>query len=481
MFSLQIGLFRLYSLWSSGMVVLQATPTKPIAAIVLLTRYEFAAGLSACLDRIDELVKAATTDLVRKEDLATLQSLQERFATELATLRGRVDTLEARTATLEKQQFSTTTKLVGEVIFAVTDEFSQPVQNNTVLQSRVRLDLQTSFRGIDTLHTRLAAGNANVFATPGGGAEGVQTFNFGNTVTNAVQIDWASYFFPVGQHIQAYIAAVGGVHFDYAPTIAGANESYDGGTTALTGFGQRSPIYYIGGGSGGGFTYTISPAVALSIGYLADNATFSTSAAGSLNFAGNQPTAKNGLFNGSYGALAQLTLTPIDQLTIGFTYVNAYRRFAIFDAGSALASSGTGLANGVGLAPAKVNAYGIEAAFRVSPKFTVNGWLAYVNAAFVGLGTGDIWTYGVSLGFPDLGKKGNLGGIAIGVEPYLGNAGNLQAGAQNDLPLHLEGFYKYQLSDNLSITPGVVWVLSPGQNSDNDDVLIGTLRTTFTF
>ena len=104
-----------------------------------------------------------------------------------------------------------------------------------------------------------------------------------------------------------------------------------------------------------------------------------------------------------------------------------------------------------------------------------------VKADFVGLGTGDIWTYGVSLGFPDLGKKGNLGGIAIGVEPYLGNAGNLQAGAQNDLPLHIEGFYKYQLNDNISITPGVVWVLSPGQNSDNDDVLIGTLRTTFTF
>jgi hypothetical protein len=82
-----------------------------------LTRYEFAAGLNACLDRVNELIAAATADLVKKEDLATLQKLQQDFATELATIRGRVDALEARTGTLERQQFSTTTKLQGEVIF----------------------------------------------------------------------------------------------------------------------------------------------------------------------------------------------------------------------------------------------------------------------------------------------------------------------------------------------------------------------------
>jgi hypothetical protein len=61
-----------------------------------LTRYEFAAGLNACMGRVNELIAAATADLARKEDLATLQKLQEEFAAELATLRGRVDTLESR-------------------------------------------------------------------------------------------------------------------------------------------------------------------------------------------------------------------------------------------------------------------------------------------------------------------------------------------------------------------------------------------------
>lgn len=65
-----------------------------------MTRYEFAAGLNACLDKVNELIKSGTTNLATKDDLAKLQRLQEEFAAELATLRGRVDALEARTSEL---------------------------------------------------------------------------------------------------------------------------------------------------------------------------------------------------------------------------------------------------------------------------------------------------------------------------------------------------------------------------------------------
>ena len=65
------------------------------------SRYEFAAGLNACLDKINEIISAGLADKVSKEDLATLQKLQEEFAAELATLRGRVDALDAKTAKLE--------------------------------------------------------------------------------------------------------------------------------------------------------------------------------------------------------------------------------------------------------------------------------------------------------------------------------------------------------------------------------------------
>src|SRR6476619_4063105 len=35
-----------------------------------LSRYEFAAGVNSCLDRINELIAAGTSELVTKEDLA---------------------------------------------------------------------------------------------------------------------------------------------------------------------------------------------------------------------------------------------------------------------------------------------------------------------------------------------------------------------------------------------------------------------------
>ncbi|MHC5832870.1 MAG: iron uptake porin, partial [Nostoc sp.] len=83
--------------------------------------------LNACLDRVNELIAAGTSDLVKKEDLAVLQKLQTEFAAELTTLRGRVNTLEARTATLEKQQFSTTTRLNAQIITAISDSFGNRV------------------------------------------------------------------------------------------------------------------------------------------------------------------------------------------------------------------------------------------------------------------------------------------------------------------------------------------------------------------
>ena len=91
-----------------------------------MTRYEAAALINACLDTVNELIASATADLATQEDLLVLQRLQEEFQAELATLRGRVDALEARTAELEANQFSTTTKLAGEVLFSLQDEFGTP-------------------------------------------------------------------------------------------------------------------------------------------------------------------------------------------------------------------------------------------------------------------------------------------------------------------------------------------------------------------
>ena len=124
-----------------------------------MTRYEFAAGLYACLNRMNEIMLTTVSNYATKEDLQVLAKLQEAFGSELATLRGRVDTLEARTSFLEKTQFSTTTKLTGEAVMSLSSLFNTnnlfSGNDSTVFQNRVRLNFNTSFSGKDLLITRL--------------------------------------------------------------------------------------------------------------------------------------------------------------------------------------------------------------------------------------------------------------------------------------------------------------------------------------
>ncbi|MBG1271970.1 iron uptake porin [Nostoc sp. WHI] len=450
-----------------------------------LTRYEFAAGLNACLDRVNELIATATADLVTKQDLTTLQRLQEEFSAELGTLRGRVDAVEARTAELEANQFSTTTKLVGEAIFAVSDVFGGNTgdNNNTVFQDRVRLDLQTSFTGRDVLHTRLAAGNARAFSQLDNGgfpidtAEGTQTYEVGSTGNNGVIIDWLAYYVPIGP-VQAYFAATGGIHSDYVATNNPYFEDFDGGNGALSTFASESPIYRIGGGAGAALTLPFGSGgsffkPSLTIGYLASNA--------------NNPAQNQGLLEGNYAALGQLNFSVGDRFSIGATYVHGYHGAGggnLFDLGGGLGSTnrvvGTGQSNTLSaLNASSSNSYGISAAFKPSDKLSVSGFVSYHDV--IGFGAGDdyeAWSYGLGIALPDFGKRGNVLGIFAGAEPYSFNRPGF---AGNDIPYHFEGFYKYRVSDNISITPGVIWLTSPGQSSENDDAIIGTLRTTFTF
>lgn len=454
-----------------------------------LTRYEFAAGLNACLDRVNELIATATADLVTKQDLATLQRLQEEFSAELATLRGRVDSLEARTAELEAHQFSTTTKLQGEAIFAVSDVFGDKSGdiNNTVFQDRVRLGLQTSFTGRDVLTTRLAAGNATAFTILGNNntplsrsGEGLQTFNVGNTGSNAVRIDRLTYEVPVGP-AQVYIAAAGGQHSHYAAV----NNPYffdktDGGNGALSTFASENPIYRIGGGAG----------IALNVPFGKPGGILKSSSItlGYLGSEGNNPGSGAGIFNGNYAALGQLNFSLGDRIGVAATYVHGYNGKGgnLFDGGGDLGIGpnaspvvGTQLANSLSSQSASSsNSYGLSVAFRPSDKLSVSGFVSYHDVT--GFGKGDdyeAWSYGAGIALPDLGKKGNVLGIFGGAQPY--SIGRVRG--SNEVPYQVEGFYKYRVSDNISVTPGVIWLTSPGQGKNADDAIIGTLRTTFTF
>ncbi len=452
-------------------------PDKTYRGNRAMTRYEFAAGLNACLDRVNELIAAATADLVKKEDLAILQKLQEEFAVELATVRGRVDALEVRTATLEKQQFSTTTKLNGEVVIGLAGVASgrtisgQEVSKNTILGDRVRLNFDTSFTGRDILRTRLQASNLAVLPAARDNGDLLTregNFRFAGDGGNQLGVDALLYQFPLGEKTTVTIEANAGAIDDFTDTLNPFLDG-DGATGALTHFGIRNSIYYLVNGTGVGLRQSFGDTLELSLGYLANDPA--------------NPGSGAGLLNGAYGAIAQLTFKPSQSLALGLTYIHAYNND--FTANGSVGSDLANFRTFTGSATS-ANAYGIEASVKLSPKININGSVGYTNAqTLTGLkGDLDIWNWSVGLAFPDLGKKGNLGGIIVGMEPKVtGSGGALgqAVGRDRDTSLHIEGFYQYQLTDNIAVTPGVVWLTAPNHDNRNDDVVIGTVRATFTF
>ncbi|MFK0729800.1 MAG: iron uptake porin [Gloeotrichia echinulata HAB0833] len=464
-------------------------PNKTFRGNRALTRYEFAAGLNACLDRVNELIATGTADLLNKQDLAKLQKLQEDFSAELATLRGRVDALEARTAELEANQFSTTTKLQGQVVAVISDVLSGDkvrvggantniTDKNTTLGVRARVEFATSFTGQDTLLTRIETNN--IVSPNINTQEGNLFFASTNTpVNNNATLGTLSYAFPFGKATRVKLIAAGGAADDVANTVNLFDG--DGAFGALSTFGTRNPIYGQLSGAGLGVTQYFSKNLSLSLGYLA----------GSANKPGNDPiTGGKGLFNGPYGALAQLTFQPTDRITVGLSYINSYNQPLATGSNSAtLQSLNIVTTNDDKLdLPFSSNSYGIQASVGVNEKIVLGGWAGYTTSRVLKTG-GDIksggdvgvWNYAVTLGFPDLGKKGNLAGIVLGVEPKVTSSTVNGIAKDPNTSYHIEGFYQYKLSDNITITPGLIWLTAPNHDDKSDSVLIGALRTTFTF
>jgi Carbohydrate-selective porin, OprB family/S-layer homology domain len=429
-----------------------------------LSRYEFAAGLNACLDRVNELIATATGDGTTKQDLATIQKLQEEFSAELATLRGRVDAVEARTTELEANQFSTTTKLQGQVVAVVSDVLSnkQVTQTKTTLGARTRLEFVSSFTGKDTLFTRIQANNINNpdINTPEG------NFLFQGNGTNDATIDALFYAFPLGKNTQVKLIANAGAADDVTNTVNLFDG--DGAFGALSTFGTRNPIYGQLGDKGIAVNHQFGNKLALSLGYLSGTA--------------NNPTPGNGLFNGSYGALAQLTVKPSDRISLGLTYINSYKQPLLTGSNFATLKPLDTDLDGTLDVPFSSNSYGIQASLGISEKFVLGGWAGYTNSQVLTgtKGDVDIWNYAVTLGFPDLGKKGNLAGVIVGMEPKV-TSSSIAGLKDLNTSYHIEGFYQYKLSDNITLTPAVIWLTAPDHNDSNDNVVIGALRTTFSF
>ncbi len=365
-----------------------------------------------------------------------------------------------------------------------------------VFQDRIRLNFLTSFSGKDLLTTRLEAGNTIPTLASGGttgGAnsayllfsnEGRLAYDNSNEANdnNSVNIGLLSYRFPIGDSLTFHVFAAGGSHFYYADTVNPYLDDQDGGSGALSRFGQRNPIYGINGnGAGLGINLKLGDLFRIDGGYIANRA--------------NDPGDSSGLANGNYSALGQLVIQPWERLKLGLTFVHAYDRSGEFRYGGLGTATGTFLANLLPGSqdlsatfppnrPISSNSYGIEASFQVSNGIVIGGWAGLTKARLIGYGDSEIWNFAGTIVFPDLLKRGSLGTIIVGTEPTLtglSSGGRQRTIVDNDYALHIEASYRFQFTDNLSLTPGIIWLPTLNQRSDNDDVFIGVLRTTYTF
>ncbi len=316
-----------------------------------LTRYEFAAGLNACLDRVNELIATATDQSVSKEDLTTLQRLQEEFGSELAQLRGRVDALEANTAQLEANQFSTTTKLSGEVIAAGIGATGGANNNdpNIIFVDRARLNLTTSFTGKDTLITGLQAYNF-LGGLEGRGSiqqglglaspilssssarvgfepqfPGIDVKTLTPTSANDLELYKLLYIFPAGNKLSLFAGTAAEVS-DAFPAITPFNGE---GQEAISRFANLNPVQRVSGGTSGtglasaaGFIFNISDAIDLRALYGSVNANIPNSAPDILPSVSGTPLG-SGLFGGSSVAAAQLTIRPSKNLDFALNYAHS--------------------------------------------------------------------------------------------------------------------------------------------------------------
>jgi Carbohydrate-selective porin, OprB family/S-layer homology domain len=515
-------------------------PDKTYRGNRALTRYEFAAGLNACLDKIQELIAAATADFVKKEDLETVKKLQEEFAAELATLRGQVDALETRTATLEKQQFSTTTKLSGQVIFAINGGTQANATDPSItFFHRTRLNLETSFSGKDALLTQLQAGNGN--SSDAAGFFQQENGNFRNRLVGIgeaqIQQQFERIFFPLNE-LDLTLEDLG-IGLANLKTVEEVRDAYAGiirtlsleegvspetalslGNTLIRGIETgriinrflqaNSALDYANNITPGlnvnrlSYTFPVGKDVQISLfpqGHLSD-------------YVDRNPYANNSATNFStYGLINNQLLLAGDIPGAGaafswnpgqgaFTLRAAYRaeQVAFVNTGSIFGESGdrNGIFNSPNLgvveleiAPSKTVALRLQYSRGTQAGSDYSALGANFDLALgkhLGLfgrfgyaldfpGNIQAIAWSAGLAFPDLLGKGNLAGISVGQPLRLQDD---VLGLFNGTQTNYEAFYRIQVSDNIAISPILQVITNPG-NAKADTVFTATLRTLFSF
>ncbi|MGF1482644.1 MAG: iron uptake porin [Cyanophyceae cyanobacterium] len=382
-----------------------------------------------------------------------IQKQVEQLTEEQNTLRNRLQTLENRVSTVEEQQFAPTVFLEGEVVLGLTGAVGRDLNDSTVLQSSVELSFNTSFTGEDVLQIGLEGGNSGELSYVGDITFEGRLDSPSDTDSGRFELDELSYTFPISDRASLYISTTGDDINDF-------NSVTD---DAVSEFGAENPINNLLEDYGLQLEYELTDDIEISLGYFSDDA--------------NEPDSGAGLFNGNYSAFAQLEFEPSDRISIGLTYVQTYND-------SSLETDTGSLRSQIDLdRPVIGNSYGVSASFLPSSKVAVGGWVGWTNASVIDLGDANVWNYAFTLALLDVGQENNILGFVIGQEPRLTNSEFEidDRTSDPDTSFHVEAFYRSFLSEQIAVTPGLVWVTAPNHDNSNPDIFLFTVRTTLEF
>jgi len=500
-----------------------------------MTRFEAAALLNACLDRITE-----TTD--------ELKRLLKEFEKELAVMRGKVNGLEAKVGELEATQFSTTTKLSGLATFVIggnnftgtnggpqftNTEFTTAYNNTkygaTVFEFDLQLAFDTSFTGKDLLRTVLRGGNAggeNGSAYSAGMLTTLEAFYEQPVGDNVMGVFQLFYNFPIGEELS----------FSFGPLVRNDDPGMLGLWPSVYPSDTMLDLFTYAGapgayntdalGGGGGFVYSPKWAKGLTISqsYVsAEGASFSngavtnsssgnpalggmfTNGAGSaavtqIGFAGDNAR----IFGGSYGIAFAYTYSQNLGVPIGTPLAQQYSDYNAdasgYSSGNNFGLSGYWQPSQSGLIPSI--SWGIG-----TGTYKIQSGAQNLGGMFTGTAGVTTASWYTGLQWKDVFARGNDFGMAVGQAPYVTQLGGSAAETPRNITTAATGtgatgaddsnyvwewWYKFQVSDNITVTPALFYVSnlagqlgrlnqSGGSGTAANNVLGGLLKTTFQF
>jgi Carbohydrate-selective porin, OprB family len=457
-----------------------------------ISRADFANNIVVCLTST-EVKLAQDPSAISASELAQLKEVVEQFSNEVSYLGNRLETVEKKLATVQKAStFSTTTKLAGEVIVALSTVSSQTGQpaadtngGNTVFGNRVRLNFDTSFTGKDRLRTRLESRNLIQLdggTTGGGTGTSTTRLGFDGDGGNTTNLSLLQYTLPISDQSRLLISTVGSEFNDdfytFNPQFTSA------GNGALTRFGRFNPVYrQSGNGAAVNAELRFSPQISASLGYALPG-----------NNANNPGVGSTGVFGSGNAGLVQLRYQPSQDLDLGLIFARSYHP----GGGGVTGGTGSSFAqnpfNGLSTT---ANHYSFLASSKLSPTFTLSGWVGLTNASIDNVaartGNADIFNAAITASIADVGAKGNVLGFIVGIPPTVSSISTNAPATATANPsdrfntataLHLEALYKIRVSDNLEITPGVLLITNPESQPNTPNrgsEFVGTVRSTFRF